>query len=249
MTKSIKENALKGHIPEHIAIIMDGNGRWAKERSLPRVAGHKEGINSVREITRICGEIGVKHLTLYTFSTENWRRPKAEVSALMTLLLKTISVEVRKLHKNNVRFTTIGDLEMLPRSTQKGILDGIEITKNNTGLNLCLALNYGSRQEMVSAVQSIADKVKNGDLDSDEIDETIFSDALSTSEMPDPDLLIRTSGECRLSNFLLWQSAYTEIFMTDIYWPAFREDALMDAILNFQSRERRYGKVSEQVNQ
>ena len=249
MTKSIKENALKGHIPEHIAIIMDGNGRWAKERSLPRVAGHKEGINSVREITRICGEIGVKHLTLYTFSTENWRRPKAEVSALMTLLLKTISVEVRKLHKNNVRFTTIGDLEMLPRSTQKGILDGIEITKNNTGLNLCLALNYGSRQEMVSAVQSIAEKVKNGDLDSDEIDETIFSDALSTSEMPDPDLLIRTSGECRLSNFLLWQSAYTEIFMTDIYWPVFREDALMDAILDFQSRERRYGKVSEQVNQ
>ena len=249
MIQSIKENALEGHIPEHIAIIMDGNGRWAKERSLPRVAGHKEGVNSVREITRACGEIGVKHLTLYTFSTENWRRPKAEVSALMTLLLKTISVEVRELHKKNVRFTTIGDLEMLPRSTQKGILDGIEITKNNTGLNLCLALNYGSRQEMVSAVQSIADKVKNGDLDSDEIDETIFSDALSTSEMPDPDLLIRTSGECRLSNFLLWQSAYTEIFMTDIYWPAFREDALMDAILDFQSRERRYGKVSEQVNQ
>ena len=249
MIQSIKENALEGHIPVHIAIIMDGNGRWAKERSLPRVAGHKEGINSVREITRVCGEIGVKHLTLYTFSTENWRRPKAEVSALMTLLLKTISVEVRELHKKNVRFTTIGDLEMLPRSTQKGILDGIEITKNNTGLNLCLALNYGSRQEMVFAVQSIADKVKNGDLDSDEIDETIFSDALSTSEMPDPDLLIRTSGECRLSNFLLWQSAYTEIFMTDIYWPAFREDALMDAILDFQSRERRYGKVSEQVNQ
>jgi len=249
MIQSIKENALEGHIPVHIAIIMDGNGRWAKERSLPRVAGHKEGINSVREITRVCGEIGVKHLTLYTFSTENWRRPKAEVSALMTLLLKTISVEVRELHKKNVRFTTIGDLEMLPRSTQKGILDGIEITKNNTGLNLCLALNYGSRQEMVSAVQSIADKVKNGDLDSDEIDETIFSGALSTSDMPDPDLLIRTSGECRLSNFLLWQSAYTEIFMTDIYWPAFREDALMDAILDFQSRERRYGKVSEQVNQ
>ena len=249
MIQSIKENALEGHIPVHIAIIMDGNGRWAKERSLPRVAGHKEGINSVREITRVCGEIGVKHLTLYTFSTENWRRPKAEVSALMTLLLKTISVEVRELHKKNVRFTTIGDLEMLPRSTQKGILDGIEITKNNTGLNLCLALNYGSRQEMVAAVQSIADKVKNGDLDSDEIDETIFSDALSTSDMPDPDLLIRTSGECRLSNFLLWQSAYTEIFMTDIYWPAFREDALMDAILDFQSRERRYGKVSEQVNQ
>ena len=248
MTKSIKENALNGHIPEHIAIIMDGNGRWAKERSLPRVAGHKEGINSVREITRICGEIGVKHLTLYTFSTENWRRPKAEVSALMTLLLKTISVEVRKLHKNNVRFTTIGDLEMLPRSTQKGILDGIEITKKNTGLNLCLALNYGSRQEMVYAVQAIAEKVKHGELESDEIDETIFSNSLSTSDMPDPDLLIRTSGECRLSNFLLWQSAYTEIFMTETFWPAFREDALMEAVLDFQSRERRFGKVSEQVN-
>ncbi len=160
MIQSIKENALEGHIPVHIAIIMDGNGRWAKERSLPRVAGHKEGVNSVREITRACGEIGVKHLTLYTFSTENWRRPKAEVSALMTLLLKTISVEVRELHKNNVRFTAIGDLKKLPRFTQKRIFDGIEITKNNTGLNLCLALNYGSRQEMVAAVQAIAKKVQ-----------------------------------------------------------------------------------------
>ena len=248
MTQSMKENILGGHIPEHIAIIMDGNGRWAKERSLPRVAGHKEGVNSVREITRVCGEIGVKHLTLYTFSTENWRRPKAEVSALMTLLLKTISTEVRELHKNNVRFTAIGDLKKLPKSTQKGIFDGIEITKNNTGLNLCLALNYGSRQEMVSAVQAIAKKVKNGDLKLDEINETIFSNMLSTSDMPNPDLLIRTSGEYRLSNFLLWQCAYSEIIMTKTFWPAFREDALIEAILEYQSRERRFGKVSEQVN-
>ncbi len=248
MTQSMKENILGGHIPEHIAIIMDGNGRWAKERSLPRIAGHKEGVNSVREITRACGEIGVKHLTLYTFSTENWRRPKAEVSALMTLLLKTISTEVRELHKNNVRFTAIGDLKKLPKSTQKGIFDGIEITKTNTGLNLCLALNYGSRQEMVSAVQAIAKKVKKGDLKLDEINETIFSNTLSTSDMPNPDLLIRTSGEYRLSNFLLWQCAYSEILMTKTFWPAFREDALIEAILEYQSRERRFGKVSEQVN-
>ena len=248
MTQSMKENILGGHIPKHIAIIMDGNGRWAKERSLPRVAGHKEGVNSVREITRACGEIGVKHLTLYTFSTENWRRPKAEVSALMTLLLKTISTEVRELHKNNVRFTAIGDLKKLPKPTQKGIFDGIEITKNNTGLNLCLALNYGSRQEMVSAVQAIAKKVKKGDLKLDEIDETIFSNTLSTSDMPNPDLLIRTSGEYRLSNFLLWQCAYAEILMTKTFWPAFREDALIEAILEYQSRERRFGKVSKQVN-
>ena len=248
MTQSKKENILGGHIPKHIAIIMDGNGRWAKERSLPRIAGHKEGVNSVREITRACGEIGVKHLTLYTFSTENWRRPKAEVSALMTLLLKTISTEVKELHKNNVRFTAIGDLKKLPKSTQQGIFDGIDITKNNTGLNLCLALNYGSRQEMVSAVQAIAKKVKKGDLKLDEINETIFSNTLSTSDMPNPDLLIRTSGEYRLSNFLLWQCAYSEIIMTKTFWPAFREDALIEAIIEYQSRERRFGKVSEQVN-
>ena len=248
MMQSKKENILGGHIPKHIAIIMDGNGRWAKERSLPRVAGHKEGVNSVRDITRVCGEIGVRHLTLYTFSTENWRRPKAEVSALMTLLLKTISTEVKKLHKNNVRFTAIGDLKKLPKSTQKGIFDGIGITKKNTGLNLCLALNYGSRQEMVLATQLIAKKVKKGDLQLDEINETIFSNTLSTSDMPNPDLLIRTSGEYRLSNFLLWQCAYSEIIMTQTFWPAFREDALVEAILEYQSRERRFGKVSEQVN-
>ena len=247
MQQSLRNNVLSGHIPDHIAIIMDGNGRWARERSLPRIAGHREGINSVREITRLCGEIGVKHLTLYTFSTENWQRPKAEVSALMTLLLKTINKEVKELHKNNVKFTVIGDLAMLPRSTRKGLQDGIELTQDNGGLNLCLALNYGSRQEMIDAIQSLASKVQSGEMEPEEINEAIFSDALYTKGIPDPDLLIRTSGECRLSNFLLWQSAYTEIFITDTYWPEFREEQLMDAITVYQLRERRFGKVSEQV--
>jgi len=247
MQQSLRNNVLSGHIPDHIAIIMDGNGRWARERSLPRIAGHREGINSVREITQLCGEIGVKHLTLYTFSTENWQRPKAEVSALMTLLLKTINKEVKELHKNNVKFTVIGDLAMLPRSTRKGLQDGIELTQGNGGLNLCLALNYGSRQEMIDAIQSLASKVQSGEMEPEEINEAIFSNALYTKGIPDPDLLIRTSGECRLSNFLLWQSAYTEIFITDTYWPEFREEQLMDAITVYQLRERRFGKVSEQV--
>ena len=247
MQQSLRNNVLSGHIPDHIAIIMDGNGRWARERSLPRIAGHREGINSVREITRLCGEIGIKHLTLYTFSTENWQRPKAEVSALMTLLLKTINKEVKELHKNNVKFTVIGDLAMLPRSTRKGLQDGIELTQGNGGLNLCLALNYGSRQEMIDAIQSLASKVQSGEMEPEEINEAIFSNALYTKGIPDPDLLIRTSGECRLSNFLLWQSAYTEIFITDTYWPEFREEQLMDAINVYQLRERRFGKVSEQV--
>ena len=247
MSLSLRNQVLKSDVPQHIAIIMDGNGRWAKERSLPRVAGHREGINSVREITRVCGEIGVKYLTLYTFSTENWERPEDEVSALMFLLLTTIKVEVMELHKNNVRFTTIGDIEMLPSSTKKEIFNGIEKTKNNTGLNLCLALNYGSRQEMINAVQFIVEKVQKKKIKIDDINETIFSESLSTSMMPDPDLLIRTSGECRLSNFLLWQSAYTEILMTETYWPSFREKELMEAIIEFQNRERRFGKVSEQL--
>ena len=247
MKQSLRDNVLSGHIPDHIAIIMDGNGRWARERSLPRIAGHREGINSVREITRLCGEIGIKHLTLYTFSTENWQRPKAEVSALMTLLLKTINKEVKELHKNNVKFTVIGDLAMLPGSTRKGLQDGIELTQDNGGLNLCLALNYGSRQEMIDAIQSLASKVQSGEMEPEEINEAIFSNALYTKGIPDPDLLIRTSGECRLSNFLLWQSAYTEIFITDTYWPEFREEQLMGAIHVYQLRERRFGKVSEQV--
>jgi undecaprenyl diphosphate synthase len=242
-----KKIVLKGKIPKHLAIIMDGNGRWAKSRLLPRVAGHKEGINSVREITRISGEIGVNYLTLYTFSKENWKRPKSEVSALMKLLLKTINIEVKSLHKNGVKFTIIGDLNSLPMETRKGLNEGVKLTENNKGLNLCLALNYGSRQEIVKAVQLLAKKVKQKEISVEEINEDIISKYLYTRGIPDPDLLIRTSGEFRLSNFLLWQSAYTEIYMTETYWPAFREDELMNAIYDYQSRERRFGKVSSQI--
>ncbi|MFL2983293.1 MAG: isoprenyl transferase [Candidatus Neomarinimicrobiota bacterium] len=247
MKKSLKEKVLLGQIPNHIAIIMDGNGRWAKEKALPRIAGHREGINSVREITRICGNIGVKHLTLYTFSTENWNRPLSEVNALMTLLLKTIKKEIKELHKNNVRFTIIGDLEALPPATSKSLKEGIELTKDNNGLNLCLALNYGSRQEIINAIKIIVLKIQSGDFEIDDINIKEIDQSLYTSKMPDPDLLIRTSGENRLSNFLLWQMAYTEIHMTDIFWPDFREEQLMNAIFDFQSRERRFGKVSSQV--
>ena len=231
----------------HISIIMDGNGRWAKERGLPRIAGHREGINSVREITRICGEIGVKYLTLFTFSTENWNRPKREVKALMTLLLSTIKKEIKELHKNNVKFSTIGDISILPKSTEKGIKEGIDLTFNNSGLNLILALNYGSRQEILSAVNSIITDINKKDIEIDLIDENIFSSYLYTNNCPDPDLLIRTSGELRISNFLLWQSAYTEMYLTDTYWPSFRENELFQAILDFQNRERRFGKTSEQL--
>ena len=233
----------KANLPEHIAIIMDGNGRWAKQRSLPRIAGHREGINSVREITRVCGEIGIKHLTLYTFSTENWERPQTEVSALMKLLLNTIRKEVKNLHENNVKLTTIGAFEDLPESARTGIKEGMELTKNNTGLNLNLALSYGSRQEVLQATKKIAQRINSGKLTIDEIDKENFESFLYTKDIPDPDLLIRTGGEFRVSNFLLWQIAYTEIYVTDTYWPAFREDELLGAILDFQSRERRFGKL------
>jgi undecaprenyl diphosphate synthase len=244
--KTIDKSELKT-IPKHIAIIMDGNGRWAKERSLPRIAGHREGINSVREITKICGEIGVKYLTLYTFSTENWSRPKTEVKALMTLLLSTIKKEIKELHKNDVKFSTIGDISILPKGTVKGIKEGEKLTFDNSGLNLILALNYGSRQEIISAVNNIVYDIKKGSLDSNSIDENIFSSYLDTNNCPDPDLLIRTSGELRISNFLLWQSAYTEMYLTNTYWPSFRENELFAAIFDFQNRERRFGKTSEQL--
>ena len=246
-TENINRSHLK-NVPKHVAIIMDGNGRWAKERGLPRIAGHREGINSVREITRICGEIGVKYLTLFTFSTENWNRPKREVKALMTLLLSTIKKEIKELHKNNVKFSTIGDISILPKSTEKGIKEGIELTFNNSGLNLILALNYGSRQEILSAVNNIISDINKKDIEIDSIDENIFSSYLYTNNCPDPDLLIRTSGELRISNFLLWQSAYTEMYLTDTYWPSFRENELFQAINDFQNRERRFGKTSEQLD-
>jgi len=231
----------KGNIPRHIAIIMDGNGRWAKRRGLPRVAGHREGINSVREIVRVGGEIGVEILTLYTFSTENWKRPKTEVSALMSLLLRTIRKEVNDLNKNNVRLSTIGDLERLPKEPRNAMEEAKEKLKNNTGLLLNLALSYSGRSEILYAVNNIIGKGIH------EVDESIFSAELYTGNLPDPDLLIRTSGEFRISNFLLWQLAYTEIFVSDVYWPDFREKQFYDAIRDYQNRERRFGKVSEQL--
>ncbi len=242
LRKLINKNA---NLPKHIAIIMDGNGRWAKQRSLPRFAGHREGINSVREITRVCGEIGIKHLTLYTFSKENWARPQTEVSALMKLLLTSIRKEIKNLHKNNVKLTTIGAFQDLPKSARKGIEEGIEITKDNTGLNLNLALSYGSRQEIMQAIQHIAKMVDSGKLKVDDINQEQFENLLYTNKIPDPDLLIRTGGEFRVSNFLLWQIAYTEIYVTNTYWPTFREKELLEAIVDFQSRERRFGKVAE----
>ena len=247
MPKSLRDKVLEGSIPDHVAIIMDGNGRWASDRSLPRIAGHREGINSVREITRVCGEIGIKHLTLYTFSTENWRRPPSVVKALMSLLLKTINIEIRQLHKNNVRFTIIGELESLPKSTVVGLKNGVTLTSKNSGLNLCLALNYGSRKEILDAVKSTILKVQKKELEIDQVDEAFFSKQLYTKNIPDPDLLIRTSGEYRLSNFLLWQSAYTEIYLTDAYWPSFRSQQLFESINDYQNRERRFGKVSNQI--
>jgi len=234
-------------LPRHIAIIMDGNGRWAKQRGLPRVAGHNEGINSVREVTRECGSLGIKVLTLYTFSVENWSRPKSEVSALMTLLLHTIRNEIDELHKNNVRLTLIGHLTDLPDDPLKGLMEGVEKTSQNTVLNLNLALSYGGRVEILDATRAIAKDVLEGRIGLDDIDEKLFSDYLYTRGMPDPDLLIRTSGELRLSNFLLWQMAYTEIYVTETLWPDFRNKELLLAIREYQKRERRFGKTSEQI--
>ena len=248
MKQILRKEILNNNIPDHIAIIMDGNGRWAKEKNLPRLAGHNEGINSVREIVRICGEIEVKYLTLYTFSNENWLRPSKEVSAIMSLLMKTISKEITNLHKNNVRFNAIGDLGSLPKESFDRIHDGILMTKENTGLNLTLALSYGGRQELLSAVKSIIKKFVDKPQQYDMIDEQEFKNHLYTSNMPDPDLLIRTGGEKRISNFLLWQIAYTELFMTDAYWPDFREELLMKSIFDFQNRQRRFGKTGDQVS-
>ena len=226
---------------------MDGNGRWANSRGLPRIAGHREGVRTVRKITEICGELDVQILTLYTFSSENWNRPPTEVSALMKLLVSSLRREVKDLLKNNVRFTVIGDINELEGNVQNELLDSIQKTKNNTGLNLNLALSYGSRKEILFAVKQLAEKVSNGELDSKQIDEPLFSQMLYTRDIPDPDLLIRTGGEFRLSNFLLWQIAYTEIHVTDTFWPAFGKKELMTAIYEYQNRERRFGKISEQL--
>ncbi len=236
-----------GNLPKHIAIIMDGNGRWASLKNLPRAAGHKEGINSVREIVRVCGEIGVSYLTLYTFSSENWSRPRTEVSAIMKLLLSTIKKEIRNLDDNNVKLSAIGSLDELPKETQKNIIDGVEMTKSNSGLNLILALSYGSRQELIRAIKRISKRIDESNLEIDNINEDVLSEELYTAGTPDPDLIIRTGGEHRLSNFLLWQSAYSELLISETFWPDFRESELLNSILDYQNRQRRFGQTDEQV--
>jgi undecaprenyl diphosphate synthase len=236
-----------GEIPKHIAIIMDGNGRWAKKRGLPRVAGHKRGVDTVKDIVEACAEIGVKYLTLYTFSTENWKRPKDEVSTLMRLLLNSLKDRVDELCENDIKLTTIGDTDALPYEVQKQLKADIERTKNNKKMVLNLALSYSGRWEILETVKKISRAVEKGDIKADEINEQLFSKFLTTKDLPDPDLVIRTSGEFRVSNFLLWQIAYSEFVITEIYWPDFNRHHLYESIRAFQKRERRFGKVSEQI--
>lgn len=234
-------------LPRHIAIIMDGNGRWAKKNGKNRHQGHQEGVISVREIVEISGKIGIKYLTIYTFSTENWNRPIEEISALMTLITTTVQHETDNLMKNNIRLQIIGDVERLPKITRDNLNNCIEKTAKNNGLTLILAISYSSRWEITEAVKNIAYKVKNGQLAPEDINEKIFSTYLSTNNIPSPDLLIRTGGEYRLSNYLLWQLAYTELYFTPIYWPEFRKEDFYKAIRNFQKRGRRFGQTGEQM--
>jgi undecaprenyl diphosphate synthase len=244
---SNKEHIDLTRIPNHIAIIMDGNGRWAKEHGQPRVFGHSKGVVSVRDVVEGAGEIGLKHLTLYAFSTENWKRPKYEVSALMQLLVNTISKETDSLNKNNVRLSAIGDLKSLPESCYTELEKAIEKTSTNTGLNLILALSYSSKWEITQAIKQIANDVLNNKLNVDEINEDNINNYLTTKNIPEPELLIRTSGEHRISNFLLWQIAYAELYFSDKLWPDYRKEDLFEAIINYQKRERRFGLTSEQL--
>ncbi len=245
----IKEVKSSGVIPKHIAIIMDGNGRWAKKNGLPRAAGHRKGIKTVREIVEACANLGVEFLTLYTFSTENWQRPKTEVSTLMRLIVKSLKDETEQLHKNNIKLTSIGNSDMLPKEVQRELEEAFEITKMNTKMTLNLAISYSGRWELTNAVQKIATDVKNGKMELDDISENTISAYLNTSEIPDPELLIRSGGDMRISNFLLWQIAYSEIYVTDVLWPKFKTDDLLSAINEFQRRERRFGLVSEQIKE
>lgn len=242
-----KHQIKKERLPRHIAIIMDGNGRWAKKLGMMRVLGHKQGVNVVREITEEAAQLGIQYLTLYAFSTENWNRPKEEVDALMSLLVNTIVSETDTLMKNNVQLLSIGDLNRLPNDAKRNIQDCIAKTSSNTGLKLVIALSYSARWEIIQAVKNIAQSVKNGEMQIEQIDEQVFSSALTTKEMPDPDLLIRTSGELRISNFLLWQLAYAELYFTDCLWPEFTKEEFYKAIVEYQGRERRFGKTSEQI--
>lgn len=235
-------------LPQHIAIIMDGNGRWAKNQGKFRVFGHESGVLSVKDIVEGCVEIGVKYLTVYAFSTENWNRPIDEVNALMELLIATINQEAETLNKSNIRLNAIGDLNSLPQKCIEDLNDAMEKTKNNTKCTFTLALSYSAKWEIVDAVKKIAMQVKSGELAVDEIDENLFSAKLTTANIPDPELMIRTSGEHRVSNFLLWQMAYSELYFTEVLWPDFRKENLFEAIVDYQKRERRFGKISEQLN-
>ena len=244
---SLKEKLNPENLPRHIAIIMDGNGRWAKEKGEGRLFGHYNGVESVRNIVEGCAELGIKFLTLYAFSTENWDRPKDEVTGLMELLVQTIKQEVPTLNKNNISLHVIGNIEMLPLSARRELEEAGEATKNNTGLNLIMALSYSSRWEIINAVQEIAEKVQKGELDAEQITNKVFEASLCTAAFPDPELMIRTSGEYRISNFLLYQLAYSELYFTDTLWPDFRKENLYEAIFDYQNRERRFGKISEQL--
>ncbi len=244
---NLLESIDKTNLPKHLAIIMDGNGRWAKQQGFLRAFGHENGTKSVKETIKICAKLGIEYLTLYAFSTENWNRPKLEVQALMKILINSLRKELVTLQENNIRLNAIGNLDRLPKSAQKELLDVIEKTKNNTHLTLTLALSYGSREELVNAVRLISDKVKNNIISLDSIDDSIINEHLYTQNLPDVDLLIRTSGEHRISNFLLWQIAYSELYFTDVLWPDFKEQNLYEAIISYQKRERRFGKTSEQI--
>lgn len=235
------------NIPSHIAVIMDGNGRWAKQKGAMRIFGHQNALKAVRDVTEGCVELGVKYLTLYAFSTENWNRPKHEVMALMQLLVSTIRKETETLTKNNVKLEAIGNISDLPESCQKELEEAKEITKNNTKMTLILALSYSGKSEIIDTVKKIASKVKTGEIEVDNINDKMIDDNLYTAGIPDPELMIRTSGELRLSNFLLWQLAYAELYFTEVLWPDFRKKDLNNAIEVFQKRERRYGKTSEQI--
>ena len=243
MERELPDGLLAEALPTHVAFIMDGNGRWAKKRVLNRVRGHEKGAAAVRQVVESCTRFGIPYLTLYAFSTENWARPQKEVDALMGLLTRFLRNEKKKLIKNGVRLTAIGELHRLPEAVQRELSLAMEETRDNKRLTLCLALSYGSRSELVEMVQHIALEVKEGRLDPASVDEAMVSQNLSTRELPDPDLVIRTSGEMRLSNFLLWQSAYSEIFFTDTLWPDFTETEFASILMDYQGRERRFGKV------
>jgi len=244
---SLKDRIDLSRLPQHVAVIMDGNGRWAKEHGKPRVWGHRNGVKAVREITEAAAELGISWLTLYAFSTENWNRPPLEVNALMDMLVSTIRDELETMNRNNIRLATIGDASKLPPGTRKALAEGVENTRNNTRMTLTLALNYSARWEITEAMRNACRMAARQELNPESIDEAMVSSWLSTAKMPDPELLIRTSGEFRISNFLLWQIAYTELYFSNVYWPDFDREQFYTAILDYQKRERRFGKISEQL--